>query len=128
MRIPDFVDIAEKLQKLEQLRLEKEKVEKFAMIPGAGASVGGTLGGLIGGATGGVIGGAVGGVLLPVGIYVGIVKGIPFLKKKLEERKKSKGKKDDEDKDKDKKKKYYKDLEDLPGVGEVTAEKLRAAG
>jgi len=33
-----------------------------------------------------------------------------------------------EDKDKDKKKKYYKDLEDLPGVGEVTAEKLRAAG
>ena len=33
-----------------------------------------------------------------------------------------------EDKEKDKKKKYYKDLEDLPGVGEVTAEKLRAAG
>jgi DNA repair protein RadA len=33
-----------------------------------------------------------------------------------------------EDKDKDKKKKYYKDLEDLPGIGEVTAEKLRAAG
>ncbi|MGV8085506.1 MAG: DNA repair and recombination protein RadA [Candidatus Bilamarchaeum sp.] len=34
-----------------------------------------------------------------------------------------------EDKDKDKgKKKYYKELEDLPGVGEVTAEKLRAAG
>lgn len=33
-----------------------------------------------------------------------------------------------EDKDKDKKKKYYKDLEDLPGVGEVTAEKLRATG
>ena len=33
-----------------------------------------------------------------------------------------------EDKDKEKKKKYYKDLEDLPGVGEVTAEKLRAAG
>jgi len=32
-----------------------------------------------------------------------------------------------EDKDKDKKK-YYKDLEDLPGIGEVTAEKLRAAG
>jgi DNA repair protein RadA len=30
--------------------------------------------------------------------------------------------------DKEKKKKYYKDLEDLPGVGEVTAEKLRAAG
>jgi DNA repair protein RadA len=30
--------------------------------------------------------------------------------------------------DKDKKKKYYKDLEDLPGIGEVTAEKLRAAG
>jgi DNA repair protein RadA len=28
----------------------------------------------------------------------------------------------------EKKKKYYKDLEDLPGVGEVTAEKLRAAG
>ncbi len=27
-----------------------------------------------------------------------------------------------------KKKKYYKDLEDLPGIGEVTAEKLRAAG
>lgn len=26
------------------------------------------------------------------------------------------------------KKKYYKDLEDLPGIGEVTAEKLRAAG
>lgn len=26
------------------------------------------------------------------------------------------------------KKKYYKDLEDLPGVGEVTAEKLRASG
>lgn len=33
-----------------------------------------------------------------------------------------------EDKDKEKKKKYYKDLEDLPGVGEVTAEKLKAAG
>jgi DNA repair protein RadA len=33
-----------------------------------------------------------------------------------------------EDKDKEKKKKYYKDLEDLPGIGEVTAEKLRAAG
>ncbi|MFH0884966.1 MAG: DNA repair and recombination protein RadA [Candidatus Micrarchaeota archaeon] len=33
-----------------------------------------------------------------------------------------------EDKEKDKKKKYYKDLEDLPGVGEVTAEKLRATG
>ncbi|MEW6035051.1 MAG: DNA repair and recombination protein RadA [Candidatus Micrarchaeota archaeon] len=33
-----------------------------------------------------------------------------------------------EDKEKDKKKKYYKDLEDLPGIGEVTAEKLRAAG
>ena len=34
-----------------------------------------------------------------------------------------------EDKDKDKgKKKYYKELEDLPGVGEVTAEKLRGAG
>lgn len=33
-----------------------------------------------------------------------------------------------DDKDKDKKKKYYKDLEDLPGIGEVTAEKLRAAG
>lgn len=30
--------------------------------------------------------------------------------------------------DKEKKKKYYKDLEDLPGIGEVTAEKLRAAG
>ncbi len=30
--------------------------------------------------------------------------------------------------DKEKKKKYYKDLEDLPGVGEVTAEKLRASG
>ena len=29
--------------------------------------------------------------------------------------------------DKDKKK-YYKELEDLPGIGEVTAEKLRAAG
>jgi DNA repair protein RadA len=28
----------------------------------------------------------------------------------------------------DKKKKYYKELEDLPGVGEVTAEKLRQAG
>lgn len=28
----------------------------------------------------------------------------------------------------DKKKKYYKDLEDLPGIGEVTAEKLRGAG
>jgi DNA repair protein RadA len=28
----------------------------------------------------------------------------------------------------DEKKKYYKDLEDLPGVGEVTAEKLRASG
>lgn len=26
------------------------------------------------------------------------------------------------------KKKYYKDLEDLPGVGEITAEKLKAAG
>ena len=35
---------------------------------------------------------------------------------------------EDKDKDKDKKKKYYRDLEDLPGVGEVTAEKLRAAG
>jgi DNA repair protein RadA len=35
---------------------------------------------------------------------------------------------EDKDKEKDKKKKYYKDLEDLPGVGEVTAEKLRAAG
>ena len=33
-----------------------------------------------------------------------------------------------EDKDKDKKKKYYRDLEDLPGVGEVTAEKLRTSG
>ncbi len=32
-----------------------------------------------------------------------------------------------EDKDKGKKK-YYKDLEDLPGIGEVTAEKLKAAG
>lgn len=33
------------------------------------------------------------------------------------------------DKDeKDKKRKYYRDLEDLPGVGEVTAEKLRASG
>jgi DNA repair protein RadA len=30
--------------------------------------------------------------------------------------------------DKDKKKKYYKDLEDLPGVGEITAEQLRAGG
>ncbi|MBI5223359.1 DNA repair and recombination protein RadA [Candidatus Micrarchaeota archaeon] len=30
--------------------------------------------------------------------------------------------------EKDKKKKYYKELEDLPGVGEVTAEKLRASG
>lgn len=28
----------------------------------------------------------------------------------------------------DDKKKYYKELEDLPGIGEVTAEKLRAAG
>lgn len=28
----------------------------------------------------------------------------------------------------DKKKKYYKDLEDLPGIGEVTAEKLRSGG
>src|SRR5271157_922013 len=28
----------------------------------------------------------------------------------------------------DKKKKYYKELEDLPGVGEVTAEKLRQSG
>jgi RecA/RadA recombinase len=28
----------------------------------------------------------------------------------------------------DKKKKYYKDLEDLPGIGEVTAEKLRNSG
>jgi DNA repair protein RadA len=28
----------------------------------------------------------------------------------------------------EKKKKYYKELEDLPGIGEVTAEKLRAAG
>lgn len=28
----------------------------------------------------------------------------------------------------DEKKKYYKELEDLPGIGEVTAEKLRAAG
>jgi DNA repair protein RadA len=28
----------------------------------------------------------------------------------------------------DEKKKYYKEFEDLPGVGEVTAEKLRAAG
>ncbi len=35
---------------------------------------------------------------------------------------------EDKDKDKEKKKKYYKDLEDLPGVGEVTAEKLKAAG
>lgn len=34
-----------------------------------------------------------------------------------------------EDKDKDKgKKKYYRELEDLPGVGEATAEKLRKAG
>ena len=34
-----------------------------------------------------------------------------------------------EDKEKDKdKNKYYKELEDLPGIGEVTAEKLRAAG
>ncbi len=33
-----------------------------------------------------------------------------------------------EDKDKEKKKKYYQELEDLPGIGEVTAEKLRAAG
>ncbi len=34
-----------------------------------------------------------------------------------------------EDKEKDKgKKKYYKELEDLPGVGEVTAEKLRSSG
>jgi DNA repair protein RadA len=28
----------------------------------------------------------------------------------------------------DEKKKYYRELEDLPGIGEVTAEKLRAAG
>jgi DNA repair protein RadA len=35
---------------------------------------------------------------------------------------------EDKDKEKDKKKKYYRDLEDLPGVGEVTAEKLRTAG
>ena len=28
----------------------------------------------------------------------------------------------------DKKKKYYKELEDLPGIGEVTAEKLKGAG
>ena len=28
----------------------------------------------------------------------------------------------------EKKKKYYKELEDLPGIGEVTAEKLRSAG
>ncbi len=35
---------------------------------------------------------------------------------------------EDKDKEKDKKKKYYKDLEDLPGIGEVTAEKLRASG
>jgi DNA repair protein RadA len=35
---------------------------------------------------------------------------------------------EEKDKDKEKKKKYYKDLEDLPGIGEVTAEKLRAAG
>ena len=33
-----------------------------------------------------------------------------------------------EDKEKEKKKKYYRDLEDLPGIGEVTAEKLRAGG
>lgn len=30
--------------------------------------------------------------------------------------------------DKDKKKKYYRELEDLPGIGEATAEKLRKAG
>ncbi len=30
--------------------------------------------------------------------------------------------------EKDKKKKYYKELEDLPGIGEVTAERLRAKG
>ena len=34
----------------------------------------------------------------------------------------------DKDKEKENKKKYYRDLEDLPGVGEVTAEKLRATG
>ncbi|MFA6530910.1 MAG: DNA repair and recombination protein RadA [Candidatus Micrarchaeia archaeon] len=35
---------------------------------------------------------------------------------------------EDKDKDKSGKKKYYRELEDLPGVGEATAEKLRKAG